>query len=405
MQQASEVPMSTVCLDVGASIVEISPEFSDNNLPYVDHVAANALLELCNEYTNQPASPVNLNLPPNAIAALRSLVSMRQSSSSEVKEPDGVKSGNDAAYIINNDDPGRLLSSSNNGAGQQEGNNNNVNVNPNIRDLQWYLNNMVEYLTKHVRYRRDDALRVARIACKKIELDRGFMITPNSSTFPVVRHETESEPQKKKSRGPYKCYACRKPTCAESSNHTSTSSDICRCLPEMLRVLPSTWINETSCIDRERLRPYLSTVKSEITTLRAEFVKTKNVTEAKNKKKQLRRSCREKADHRSKYKCHTCKLPIGCNQHAYNCCDCSGLCRCRSITVRVPFEIWAQEDLPEAFLDDSLLSLFEEKLMEEIKCSVKRKKKEKLLVEDDETKKTDDIQSESMRNEKRQKRS
>jgi hypothetical protein len=58
--------------------------------------------------------------------------------------------------------------------------------------------------------------------------------------------------------------------------------------------------------------------------------------------------------------------------------------------VRVPFEIWANENLSKSSLEENLLSLFAEKLSDEIRCGMKgRKRQISLLVEENIDRKRD----------------
>lgn len=388
--------MSRVKIDNEAeemsSTAEVAGAAGLNVLPCVDHVAANALLELYHE------QPVSLNLPPTTVEALRSLVALRQSvgiggelSAGTYTVGDQVRS-NGYTQIV----PKENTASTRSFREKMQGG-----------SLAVYQDQLIEYLTKNARHRKEEAIRIARMACKRIELN--FMSSfalKMSSEFSDIQQRDQSKMQEqesmKKVRGPYRCSGCGKATGGEKKTSRSSSHDenSCRCLPEMIRVPSTIWTQQIQhpttsnafVFDREALRPYLVTVVSDIVTLRAEYAKTKRFADVKNKKKQLRKGdFFPKTDNSSKYKCHRCKLPIGCSQHSrLNICRCLGLCRCHTITVRVPFEIWANENLSKSSLEENLLSLFAEKLSDEIRCGMKgRKRQISLLVEENIERKRD----------------
>jgi hypothetical protein len=261
--------------------------------------------------------------------------------------------------------------------------------------LSLYQEQLIEHLTRHARHPKDEAMRLAKLACKKMELNFLSTIPWKEPSGVSCRQEDnigilEDPGQAKKVRGPYRCYACGRATGGDKKNSSSYGESSCRCLSEMLRVPLSTLLtkqlqqqnaSKSTAFDRETLRPYLSTIVSEIVTLRAEYTKSKRFADVKNKKKQLRKgACSPKTENSSYYKCSRCKLPIGCNQHrSQKNCQCLGLCRCHSVTVRVPFEIWANESLSKSSLEEDLVSLFYEKLLEEMKGGMKGKKRQIML--------------------------
>lgn len=351
-------------------------------VPCVDHVAANALLELYHEL------PAAVNLPPNTVSALHSLVALRQSVDQSFGGGDPVGNCSSKNHVCHT---GNAHSDEANA-----GNNQKMFLPSRGMSLSLYQEQLIDYLTKHARHPKDEAMRLARMACKKMELN--FLSTMAAWKEPSgvsCRHEDnigilEDPEQAKKVRGPYRCYVCGRATGGDNKNSSSYGESSCRCLSEMLRVPLSTLltkqlqqqnVSKSTAFDRETLRPYLSTIVSDIVTLRAEYSKSKRFADVKNKKKQLRKgACSPKTENCSNYKCSRCKLPIGCNQHrSQKNCQCLGLCRCHSVTVRVPFEIWANESLSISSLEEDLISLFYEKLSEEMKCGMKGKKRQIIL--------------------------
>jgi hypothetical protein len=384
---ASSVDSETVELSSSAQVIGAAE--LNAAVPCVDRVVANALLELYHE------QPVTVNLPPNTVSALRSLVALRQSVDKQCIGGTSDRAGKcayqDHVVCDNRSAPATA---------EVKTTNHPKIVIPNRGiSLSLYQEQLIEYLTKHARHPKDEAMRLARMACKKIELN--FLSTihlkESSSLSGGSYRQKDSignqDPEHaKKVRGPYRCYVCGKATGGEKKNSPRSSSQgesSCRCLSEMLRVPLSSLTEQlqqqsgvkSTTFNREALRPYLATIVSDIVTLRAEYSKSKRFADVKNKKKQLRKGafC-PKTDTSSNYKCSRCKLPIGCKQHrTQKNCLCLGLCRCQTVTVRVPFDIWANESLSKSSLEEDLLSLFYEKVSEEMKCGMKGKKRQIML--------------------------
>jgi hypothetical protein len=174
-------------------------------------------------------------------------------------------------------------------------------------------------------YKSDRETKMALLVQKKAELDRASMSMsrlPLSSTFASAKKEQKN----------YSCTTCRKEINVD-----------CKCLRRSLRLYADEEINEG-----------LNLIIQELHEVRSHFKKTENIKQTRKKIKKISRI--KKACYTSKGRlCYNCKLPS------------KEGCKCLKISTRIPFDVWANNNLTESDLKQKLFELFEIEL---------RKKKE-----------------------------
>jgi hypothetical protein len=181
-------------------------------------------------------------------------------------------------------------------------------------------------------YKENKKKKMNLLERKRAELDNAHMLPYRPSSGNKIEENQQKQ---------YTCKVCKK-----------TIKTECNCLSRSLRLY--------TC-NHEELQKGVDLVIDEVSKVRKVYSREKSMKRVKDKlRKQNRANEKLNKQDDGNHTCYNCKLPITSNTET---------CKCCVISTRIPFNIWADENLEGLDLKQQLTALFENELQRKKKAT------------------------------------